>query len=144
MRLGVFTFLNDTGIGPVDVAVALETRGFGSLFVTEHSHIPVKHENSLPDGRSDPAAVLPDARSVRLADGCRRRHRVAAAGYRHIAGHTTRPDPDGQRSGLAGPGVLAGCRDLGIEHVTVELPIQPRDETLRRLDALHAEYAKLG
>jgi hypothetical protein len=40
--------------------------------------------------------------------------------------------------------VLAGYRDLGIEHVTVELPTQPRDETLRRLDALHAEYAKLG
>jgi probable F420-dependent oxidoreductase len=40
--------------------------------------------------------------------------------------------------------VLAGYRDLGIGHVTVELPTQPRDETLRHLDALHAEYAKLG
>jgi hypothetical protein len=40
--------------------------------------------------------------------------------------------------------VLAGYRDLGIGHVTVELPTQPRDETLRRLDALQAEYAKLG
>ena len=40
--------------------------------------------------------------------------------------------------------VLAGYRDLGIEHVTVELPTQPRDETLRHLDALHAEYAKLA
>jgi probable F420-dependent oxidoreductase len=40
--------------------------------------------------------------------------------------------------------VLAGYRDLGIEHVTVELPTQPRDETLRHLDVLHAEYAKLG
>jgi probable F420-dependent oxidoreductase len=59
---------------------------------------------------------------------------------------------------LAGPGVpviashvgtvtaevLAGYRDLGIEHVTVELPTQPRDETLHSLDVLHAEYAKLG
>ena len=41
MRLGVFTFFNDTAVGPVDVAVALETCGFGSLFVAEHSHIPV-------------------------------------------------------------------------------------------------------
>ena len=40
--------------------------------------------------------------------------------------------------------VLAGYRALGIEHVTVELPTQPRDESLRRLDALHAEYAKLS
>src|ERR1700742_1988939 len=50
MRLGVFTFLNDTGIGPVDVAVALETRGFGSLFVTEHSHIPVNTKTPYPMG----------------------------------------------------------------------------------------------
>src|SRR3984885_10693165 len=50
MRLGVFTFLNDTGIGPVDVAVALETRGFGSLFVTEHSHIPVNAKTPYPMG----------------------------------------------------------------------------------------------
>ena len=41
MRLGVFTFFNASGIGPVDLAVGLETRGFGSLFVAEHSHIPV-------------------------------------------------------------------------------------------------------
>ena len=50
MRLGVFTFLNDTGIGPVDVAVALETRGFGSLFVTEHSHVPVDSKTPYPMG----------------------------------------------------------------------------------------------
>jgi probable F420-dependent oxidoreductase len=50
MRLGVFTFLNDTGIGPVDAAVALETRGFGSLFVTEHSHIPVNTKTPYPMG----------------------------------------------------------------------------------------------
>ena len=37
-----------------------------------------------------------------------------------------------------------GYRDLGIEHITGELPTQPRDETLCRLDALHAEYVKLG
>jgi len=39
---------------------------------------------------------------------------------------------------------LAAYRDLGIEHVTVELPTQPRDETLRRLDALQAEYTRLS
>ena len=50
MRLGVFTFLNDAAIGPVDVAVALETRGFGSLFVTEHSHIPVNTKTPYPMG----------------------------------------------------------------------------------------------
>ena len=50
MRLGVFTFFNDTAVGPVDVAVALETRGFGSLFVAEHSHIPVNAKTPYPMG----------------------------------------------------------------------------------------------
>jgi alkanesulfonate monooxygenase SsuD/methylene tetrahydromethanopterin reductase-like flavin-dependent oxidoreductase (luciferase family) len=50
MRLGVFTFFNDTAVGPVDAAVALETRGFGSLFVAEHSHIPVNAKTPYPMG----------------------------------------------------------------------------------------------
>src|SRR6201999_2301314 len=50
MRFGVFTFVNDTSIGPVDLAVGLETRGFGSLFVTEHSHIPVDPKPPSPMG----------------------------------------------------------------------------------------------
>ena len=35
-------------------------------------------------------------------------------------------------------------RDLGLEHVLVELATEPRDETLRRLDDLQAEFAKVG
>ncbi|UMB71002.1 LLM class F420-dependent oxidoreductase [Mycobacterium paraterrae] len=41
MRLGIFTFFNDTGIRPAELAVELETRGFASLFTTEHMHMPV-------------------------------------------------------------------------------------------------------
>ena len=50
MHLGVFTFFNASGIGPVDLAVGLETRGFGSLFVAEHSHIPVDAKTPYPMG----------------------------------------------------------------------------------------------
>ena len=39
---------------------------------------------------------------------------------------------------------LEGYRDLGLEHVLVELATEPRDETLRRLDELQAEFAKVG
>jgi diacylglycerol kinase family enzyme len=41
MRLGVLTFITDEGIGPVELGRALEERGFASLFLAEHSHIPV-------------------------------------------------------------------------------------------------------
>lgn len=83
MRLGVFTFFNDEGIGPVELAAALEHRGFGSLFVTEHSHIPVNAKTRYPMGGPIPPPVLQDPGPVHLADRRRSRHRVADAGHRH-------------------------------------------------------------
>lgn len=41
MGFGVLTFVTDEGIGPADLGKALEQRGFESLFLAEHSHIPV-------------------------------------------------------------------------------------------------------
>src|SRR3984957_1202840 len=275
MRLGVFTFFNDTAVGPVDVAVALETRGFGSLFVAEHSHIPVNAKTPYPMGgpippqyyrtldpfvsltaaavatesllvgtgialvtQRDPIQTAKEVASLDLVSQGRflfgvgvgllreetanrgvdprvlgrvmderlramieiwtkdeaefhgkyvdfdpiycwpkpvskphtpvyigggpanfSRITELGAGCPHLG-----PSADALAGDLAtlrdlaGPDVpvvashmgnvtaevLAGYRDLGIEHVTVELPTQPRDETLHSLDALHAEYAKLG
>jgi probable F420-dependent oxidoreductase len=275
MRLGVFTFFNDTGIGPVDAAVALETRGFGSLFVAEHSHIPVNTKTPYPMGgpippqyyrtldpfvsltaaavatesllvgtgislvtQRDPIQTAKEVASLDLVSRGRFLFGVGVGWLREeIANHGVDPRVRGRVMDerlramieiwtkdeaafhgkyvdfdpiycwpkpvsqphtpvyigggpanfaritelgagwlsltpsadalagdlaklreLAGPDVpviashvgkvtaevLAGYRDLVIEHVTVELPTQPRDETLRRLDALHAEYAKLG
>jgi probable F420-dependent oxidoreductase len=274
MRLGVFTFVNDTSIGPVDLAVALETRGFGSLFVTEHSHIPVNTKTPYPMGgpippqyyrtldpfvaltaaavateslllgtgislvtQRDPIQTAKEVASLDLVSQGRFQFGVGVGWLREeIANHGVDPRVRGRvmderlramieiwtkdeaafhgkyvdfdpiyswpkpvskphtpvyigggpanftritelgagwlslspsadalagdlanLRDLAGPGVpviashvgnvtaevLAGYRDLGIEHVTVELPTQPRDETLRRLDALHAECAQL-
>lgn len=39
---------------------------------------------------------------------------------------------------------MAGYLDLAVEQVLIELPTEPCDQTLRRLDALQAEVAKLG
>jgi probable F420-dependent oxidoreductase len=38
---------------------------------------------------------------------------------------------------------LEGYLPLGLEQVLVDLPTEPRDETLRRLDEMQAEFAKL-
>jgi probable F420-dependent oxidoreductase len=275
MRLGVFTFVNDTAIGPVDVAVALETRGFASLFVTEHSHIPVNTKTPYPMGgpippqyyrtldpfvsltaaavateslllgtgislvtQRDPIQTAKEVASLDLVSQGRFLFGVGVGWLREeIANHGVDPRVRGRvmderlramieiwtkdeaafhgkyvdfdpiyswpkpvskphtpvyigggpanftritelgagwlslspsadalaadlakLRDLAGPDVpviashvgqvtaevLTGYRDLGIEHVTVELPTQPRDETLRHLDVLHAEYAKLS
>jgi probable F420-dependent oxidoreductase len=275
MRLGVFTFFNDTAVAPVDVAVALETRGFASLFVAEHSHIPVNAKTPYPMGgpippqyyrtldpfvsltaaavatesllvgtgialvtQRDPIQTAKEVASLDLVSQGRFLFGVGVGWLREeIANHGVDPRVRGRvmderlramieiwtkdeaefhgkyvdfdpiycwpkpaskphtpvyigggpanfsritelgagwlslspsadalagdlaaLRDLAGPDVpvvashigkvtaevLGGYRDLGIEHVTVELPTLPRDETLRRLDALHAEYAKLG
>ncbi|OBK35474.1 LLM class F420-dependent oxidoreductase [Mycobacterium sp. 1245111.1] len=275
MRFGVFTFFNDTGIGPVDLAVALESRGFGSLFVAEHSHIPVDTTTPYPMGgpippqyyrtldpfvsltaaavatesllvgtgialvtQRDPIQLAKEVASLDLVSHGRFLFGVGVGWLREeIANHGVDPrvrgrvmderlramveiwtkdeaqfhgkyvdfDPiyswpkpltqphtpvfvgggpanftriadlgagwlslspsaDALAGDLAklrevaGPDVpviashigkvtadvLAGYRDLGIEHVTVELPTLPHDESLRHLDALHAEYAKLS
>ncbi|HXO57336.1 MAG TPA: LLM class F420-dependent oxidoreductase [Mycobacterium sp.] len=50
MRIGVLTFVTDEGIGPVELGVGLEQRGFESLFLAEHSHIPVDAKTPYPGG----------------------------------------------------------------------------------------------
>jgi alkanesulfonate monooxygenase SsuD/methylene tetrahydromethanopterin reductase-like flavin-dependent oxidoreductase (luciferase family) len=40
MEFGASIFFTDYSISPAALAVALEERGFGALWVTEHSHIP--------------------------------------------------------------------------------------------------------
>ena len=275
MRLGVFTFFNDTGVGPVDTAVALEERGFGSLFVAEHSHIPVGHQTPYPLGgplppqyyrtldpfvsltaaavatesllvgtgialvtQRDPIQTAKEVASLDLVSQGRFLFGVGVGWLREeIANHGVDPKVRGRvmderlramieiwtkdeaefhgkfvdfdpinswpkpltkphtpvyvgggpanfariaelgagwlslspsadalagdlakLRNVAGPevpviashagkvtaDVLAGYRDLGIEHVTVELPTLPRDETLRHLDALHEVYAELS
>ena len=52
MKFGIATFVTDEGIRPDVLGRALEERGFDSLFLAEHSHIPVSRETPYP-GRGD-------------------------------------------------------------------------------------------
>jgi len=40
MEIGAAIFFTDYSMAPTELAVALEERGFDSLWVAEHSHIP--------------------------------------------------------------------------------------------------------
>jgi probable F420-dependent oxidoreductase len=42
------------GLGPAEIARAVEERGFESLFVCEHGHIPIAHESVYPGGGQVP------------------------------------------------------------------------------------------
>ena len=50
MQVGVFYFPTDYGIDPGELGQALEARGFESLFVCEHTHIPASRKSPFPGG----------------------------------------------------------------------------------------------
>ena len=50
MRIGAFYFPTDYGINLAELGRALEDRGFDSLFVPEHTHIPTSRKTPWPAG----------------------------------------------------------------------------------------------
>jgi len=275
MNFGVLTFVTDEGISPAELGAALEQRGFASLFLAEHSHIPVNAKTPYPGGgpippkyyrtldpfvaltaaavatqnlilgtgialvpQRDPIHTAKEVASLDLVSGGRFVFGVGVGWLREeIADHGVDPavrgrvvderlgaiigiwtqekaefhgefvdfDPiyswpkpvqkpypplylgggpagfkriarlnagwlsmTGSVEDLAGPlgelravadhdvpvihfhggeptaKKLAGYRDLGLEQVLLDLPTESRDQTLRRLDELHAESAKLA
>jgi probable F420-dependent oxidoreductase len=65
MRFGIVLFTSDRGITPATCAKAAEDAGFGSFYVPEHTHIPVRRDAAHPvTGGKD----LPDDRYLRTLD----------------------------------------------------------------------------
>jgi probable F420-dependent oxidoreductase len=52
MDIGASIFFTDYSMAPTDLAVALEQRGFDSLWVAEHSHMPVTRRFTHPLGEA--------------------------------------------------------------------------------------------
>src|SRR5215472_8388307 len=73
MKIGAFIFANDQSIQPAELARALEEHGLESLWVPEHTHIPVSRRTPWPGGADlpeyykrtlDPFVVLAAAAAV--------------------------------------------------------------------------------
>lgn len=62
MKFGVFIFATDLAMDPVELAVAAEERGFESLFVPEHVHMPVDRETPFP--RSEDGSLPVEYRRI--------------------------------------------------------------------------------
>ncbi len=54
MKFGISTFVTDEGIAPGALARAIEERDFDSLFVAEHTHIPLSRKSPWPGGAELP------------------------------------------------------------------------------------------
>lgn len=50
MRIGLTIFATDETIDPVELARAAEDRGFDSVFLPEHTHIPASRDSPWPGG----------------------------------------------------------------------------------------------
>jgi probable F420-dependent oxidoreductase len=55
MKFGISTFVNDDSIDTVSLARAIEERGFDSLVIAEHTHIPASRETAYPLGGELPS-----------------------------------------------------------------------------------------
>ena len=58
MRFGYVTMNSASGIRPARAARELEDRGFDSMWVPEHSHIPVSRESAYPSGGELPSGYF--------------------------------------------------------------------------------------
>ncbi len=50
MQLGITLFATDLSMSPVELAVEAEARGFSSLYLPEHTHIPTSRRTPPPTG----------------------------------------------------------------------------------------------
>jgi probable F420-dependent oxidoreductase len=50
VKHGLAIFATDEGLGPAELARLAEERGFESLFVPDHTHIPVSRDSAAPRG----------------------------------------------------------------------------------------------
>src|SRR3979409_112198 len=64
MKIGISVFVTEDVIDPVARARAIEERGFDSLVIAEHTHIPASRESAYPLGGELPA------RYYRTLDPC--------------------------------------------------------------------------
>jgi probable F420-dependent oxidoreductase len=55
MKFGIATFVNDDTIDTVSLARAIEERGFASLVIAEHTHLPASRETPYPQGGELPS-----------------------------------------------------------------------------------------
>ena len=50
MKIGITMFATDLSMNPVDLAIEAEARGFHSLYIPEHTHIPTSRRTPPPTG----------------------------------------------------------------------------------------------
>ncbi len=105
MEFGASIFFTDYSISPAELAVALEERGFDSLWAAEHSHIPVPRRTPAPGGGELPKRYYDVMDPFVTLTRCGGGHQAAQGRDRRLSGDPARHDPDRQARRLDRPGL---------------------------------------
>ena len=105
MEIGAAIFFTEYSMEPTALVVALEERGFDSLWVAEHSHIPVTRRFGLPGGMELTKQYYDVMDPVRHAECRSCRHHAPQARDRRLSGDPARHYSDRQTCRLPRPGV---------------------------------------
>jgi hypothetical protein len=151
MKLGIATVITDEGIRPGVLANVLEGRGFDSLVVAEHSHIPASRATLYPAGDELPREFL------RSYDPFVALTAAALATSKLLIGSGVLMLP--QRDSIQTPKAVSPATDIpvsvivpecvervvldayrqhGVERAFIMLSTKPEMETLQLLDSIAA------
>ena len=122
MKYGIAVFLTEQAVHPGMLGKLVEERGFESLFVTEHTHIPASSRTPYP-----PGGELPPEYS-RTYDPFVALTAAAAATTRLRIATGIKPD-------RAAVDPLVGA---GVDRIVFMVPSETRDKVLPLLDAYAA------
>ena len=92
MKLGAMMFSTDYSIRPDDLARLLEDRGFESLWVPEHTHIPASRQSPWPGGEDLPRDYWHTYDPFMALTAAAGRYHQPQVGNRHLFDDRTRPD----------------------------------------------------
>jgi alkanesulfonate monooxygenase SsuD/methylene tetrahydromethanopterin reductase-like flavin-dependent oxidoreductase (luciferase family) len=99
MEFGASIFFTDYSITPAELAVAMEERGFGSVWAAEHSHIPVPGRTRADSELGKRYYDVMDPFVTLTAAACATKRLKIATG--HLPCDPARHDPDRQACRLA-------------------------------------------
>ena len=103
MKFGGAMFFTEYSMTAPELAVALEERGFDSVWAPEHSHIPVSRKTPFPGGGELAKAICRRDGPVRGSRRRRERDENDQARHGRIARAAARHDPDREACGIHRP-----------------------------------------
>jgi hypothetical protein len=124
MKFGIAFHGSDLAICPADLAREAEARGFDSLYLPEHTHIPVSRRTPAPTGDAE----LPDLYRRTLDPYVALAAAASVTTKLRLGTGVALPAPD--------PAKIDYYRSLGCAKIALRVPSGSKNEVLPALDEM--------